>query len=78
MHPQRKVRGTPRSGSAFDRVKGGARRSIEDTLDLARKLLLSLPEADLKRIDPALLTRGVRVDARDPNAHLLAERCVAD
>jgi V/A-type H+/Na+-transporting ATPase subunit B len=37
--------------------QGGARRSIEDTLELAWKLLLTLPETDLKRIEPALLAR---------------------
>jgi V/A-type H+-transporting ATPase subunit B len=37
--------------------QAGARRTIEDTLELAWKLLLGLPEADLKRIDSALLAR---------------------
>jgi V/A-type H+/Na+-transporting ATPase subunit B len=37
--------------------QGGRRRSIEETLDLAWQLLRSLPEADLKRIDPELLAR---------------------
>jgi vacuolar-type H+-ATPase subunit B/Vma2 len=35
----------------------GGRRSIEETLEVAWKLLLTLPEADLKRIDPALVAR---------------------
>ena len=43
----------------------GARRSIEDTLELAWKLLLSLPEADLKRIDPELLARYGHREERD-------------
>jgi len=37
--------------------QGDQRRSIEETLDFAWQLLRSLPEADLKRIDPELLLR---------------------
>ncbi len=37
--------------------QGGARRTIEETLELAWELLLELPRGDLKRIDPALLER---------------------
>jgi vacuolar-type H+-ATPase subunit B/Vma2 len=37
--------------------QGGGRRSIEETLELAWKLLLSLPAVELKRIDPALVAR---------------------
>lgn len=37
--------------------QGGDRRSIEDTLELAWKLLLDLPASDLKRIDPSLVAR---------------------
>jgi V/A-type H+-transporting ATPase subunit B len=40
--------------------QGGARRTIEQTLDLAWTLLLDLPPADLKRIDPALVERYAR------------------
>ena len=40
---------------AGDHVDG--RRSIEETLELAWKLLLSLPEADLKRLDAVQLAR---------------------
>jgi V/A-type H+/Na+-transporting ATPase subunit B len=36
----------------------GERRSIEETLQLAWKLLLALPEGDLKRIDPELIARS--------------------
>jgi V/A-type H+/Na+-transporting ATPase subunit B len=35
----------------------GVRRSINETLDLAWQLLLSLPATDLKRIDPILIAR---------------------
>jgi V/A-type H+/Na+-transporting ATPase subunit B len=42
----------------------GVRRSIEETLDLAWQLLLSLPATDLKRIDPALVARYGR-ESRD-------------
>jgi len=37
--------------------QGGERRTIEETLGLAWKLLLQLPEGDLKRIDPKLVDR---------------------
>jgi V/A-type H+-transporting ATPase subunit B len=37
--------------------QSGARRSIAETLQLAWKLLLELPEGDLKRIDPSLIAR---------------------
>jgi V/A-type H+-transporting ATPase subunit B len=42
--------------------QGGARRTIDETLELAWKLLLGLPEADLKRVDPVELARR-RADA---------------
>ena len=40
--------------------QSGARRSIEETLQLAWTLLLKLPEGDLKRIDPSLIARATR------------------
>ena len=43
--------------------QGGERRSIEETLELAWKLLGGLPQADLKRLGPELLARyGQAVD----------------
>lgn len=45
---------------SFERTlvnQGGARRTIEQTLDVAWSLLRELPPADLKRIDPALVDR---------------------
>jgi V/A-type H+-transporting ATPase subunit B len=44
--------------------QGGDRRSVEETLELAWKLLLGLPAADLKRIDPELLARYEKGPAR--------------
>ena len=37
--------------------QGGARRSIDETLELAWSLLSGLPEADLKRLDPSDVAR---------------------
>jgi V/A-type H+-transporting ATPase subunit B len=43
----------------------GERRSIEETLQLAWKLLLGLPEGDLKRIDPSLIARYGHAEPTD-------------
>jgi vacuolar-type H+-ATPase subunit B/Vma2 len=37
--------------------QSGARRTIEETLQLAWRLLMGLPEGELKRIDPTLIAR---------------------
>jgi V/A-type H+-transporting ATPase subunit B len=43
----------------------GERRSIEETLQFAWKLLLTLPEGDLKRIDPSLIARYGHAEPAD-------------
>ncbi len=43
----------------------GERRNIEETLQFAWKLLLSLPEGDLKRIDPSLIARYGHAEPAD-------------
>jgi V/A-type H+-transporting ATPase subunit B len=45
--------------------QGGVRRTIEETLQLAWKLLLELREGDLKRIDPSRIARYGCADASE-------------
>ena len=48
----------------------GQRRSIEQTLDSAWRLLRGLPPADLKRLDPDMVARSGQAAAqRGPDAH---------
>jgi V/A-type H+-transporting ATPase subunit B len=47
--------------------QGGERRTIDETLELAWKLLLQLPEGALKRIDPELVERYAEHTAGGPS-----------
>jgi vacuolar-type H+-ATPase subunit B/Vma2 len=47
--------------------QGGERRTIDETLELAWKLLLQLPEGALKRIDPELVERHAEHTAGGPS-----------